>query len=397
MMRAAIALLSLFALPVQAGWEFSPPLEVGAAAGKKVFHHLESANRKALAESGGRVALVWEDNRTGDPRCWLALRKSGATAPFSPPQAVTAGECYEPVVQGMGGGRFVLGWEENGAVWIRMAGKGRALKLSRAEAAQISLAGVDERTFHAAWAEQAGAYKRIMTARIVLEADSLKIEYRAPLEDRLPNDEQAYPALAASADGSVLAVWEDRRFKHTMIMAAHSRDGRKFSLPYRLIDVPQARARTLGAGMGSMRPTLAACGESCLAALWLDKRDFLSGYDVFAAFSHDGGRSFGRNLKVQDSFGDNFAQWHASIAANRAGRVAAVWDDDRDGTPDVWLSDRNGNEFSDNVAVPGASGAGAQTDPVIHLDASGRLHIAWLERTESGGTRLWYASAVWKE
>lgn len=396
MMRAAIALLSLFALPVQAGWEFSSPLEVGAVAGKTVFHHLESANRKALAESGGRVALVWEDNRAGDSRCWLALRKSGATAPFSPPQAVTAGECYEPVVQSVGGG-FVLGWEENGAVWIRAAGKGRALKLSRGEAAQISLAGVDERTLHAAWAEQAGAYKRIMVARIVLGANGLKIEYSTPLEDRLPSDEQAYPALAASADGGVLAVWEDRRFRHTMIMAAHSRDGRKFSLPYRLIDVPQARARTLGAGMGSMRPTLAVCGETCLAALWLDKRDFLSGYDVYAAFSHNGGRFFGRNLKVQDSFGENVAQWHAAIAANRAGRVVAVWDDDRDGTPDVWLSEWNGKEFSDNVAVPGASGPGAQTDPVIHLDASGRLHLAWLERTESGGTRLWYASAVQKQ
>jgi len=395
-MRTAIALLSLFALPVQAGWEFSPPLEVGAAAGKTVFHHLESANRKALAESGGRVALVWEDNRAGAPRCWLAVRESGAGASFSPPQAVAAGECYEPVVLGMGGG-FVLGWEENGAVWIRAAGKGRPLKLSRAEAAQISLAGVDERTLHAAWAEQAGAYKRIMVARIALAADGLKIEYSAPLEERLPNDEQAYPALAASADGSVLAVWEDRRFKHTMIMAAHSGNGRKFSLPYRLIDVPQARARTLGAGMGSMRPTLAACGETCLTALWLDKRDFLSGYDVYAAFSHNGGRFFGRNLKVQDSFGENVAQWHASIAANRAGRVVAVWDDNRDGTSDVWLSDWNGNEFSDNVTVPGASGPGAQTDPVIHLDASGRLHLAWLERTESGGTRLWYASAVRKE
>jgi hypothetical protein len=132
-------------------------------------------------------------------------------------------------------------------------------------------------------------------------------------------------------------------------------------------------------------------------AAWLDKRDFLSGYDVYAAFSHDGGRSFSRNLKVQDSFGDNVAQWHAAIVADQAGRVVAVWDDDREGASDVWLSDWTGKDFGDNLAVPGASGAGAQSDPVVHLDGSGTLHVAWLEKTESGGTRLKYASAVWKE
>jgi hypothetical protein len=386
----------MFAMPIHAGWQFSPAVEVGAVNGKKVFHHLESANRKGLAESAGRVALVWEDNRDGEPRCWLAMREAGPAA-FSIPQAISAGECYEPVVQGVGNGRFVTAWEENGAVWIRPADKGQPHKLSRGEAAHVSLARGDERTLYAAWAEQSGDYKRIMIARLVLEAGGLKVEHSVPLEDRQPGDDQAYPTLAVNTDGSVAALWEDRRFKHTAMLVAYSTDGKKFGLPYRLIDVPQARARTLGAGMGSMRPTLASCGPDCLVAAWLDKRDFLSGYDVYAAFSKNGGRFFTRNLKVQDSFGDNISQWHAAIAANQSGRVVAVWDDERDGSPDVWLSDWNGDGFSDNLAVPGASGPGTQSDPVIHLDAAGTLHLAWLEKTEAGGTRLKYASAVWKD
>ena len=36
MKRAAVVLL-LLAMPVFAGWQFSPPIEVGAAAGKKIF------------------------------------------------------------------------------------------------------------------------------------------------------------------------------------------------------------------------------------------------------------------------------------------------------------------------------------------------------------------------
>lgn len=395
-MRLAAAILMLLALPAMASWQFSPALEVGATTGKKVFHHLESANRKGLGESAGRIALAWEDNRTGEARCWVAVREKRA-ATFSAPQSLSADECYEPVVAGMGQGQFVAAWEADGAVWAKPVGKGKMLKLSTAEAAQVTLARADEHTLYAAWAEMAGEYKRIMLARLSFYAGALKVEYSVPLEAQQPADEQAYPALAVSADGSVTVVWEDRRHKHTMMYVAHSSDGKAFAAPYRLIDVPQVRTINLGAGMGSMRPVLSSCGANCLIAVWLDKRDFLSGYDVFAAFSHDGGRAFGRNLRVQDSFGDNIAQWHAAIAGGQDGRVVAVWDDERDGSADLWLSDWNGSGFADNLAVPGGAGPGAQSDPVIHLDAAGVLHLAWLERTEAGGTRLMYSRAAWKE
>lgn len=395
-MKHSAAVLMLLAMPAFAGWQFSPAVEVGAAVDKTLFHHLESANRKGLGESGGRLALVWEDNRAGEPRCWLGVREKGAAA-FSAPQALSAGECYEPVVQGMGKGRFVAAWEADGAVWAKPDGKGQALRLSGEEAAHITLARADERTLYAAWAERAGEYKRIMFARLAFDAGGLKLEYGVPLEAQMPEDDQAYPAVAVSADGSVTVAWEDRRKRHTMILAAHSTDGRKFAAPYQLIDMPQVRTMNLGAGMGSMRPALARCGPRCLAAVWLDKRDFLSGYDVFAAFSDDGGRSFGRNFRVQDSFGDNMAQWHATVAADENGRVVAAWDDERDGTADVWLSNWNGREFGDDIAVPDASGPGTQSDPLLHVDAAGTLHAAWLERTEDGGTRLKYASAVWRD
>lgn len=386
----------LLAMPAFAGWEFSPAVEVGAAEGKKIFPHLESANRKGLASSAGRIALVWEDDRSGEPRCWLAVREKKAEN-FSAPQALGKGECYEPVVQGVGDGRFVAAWEEDGAVWAGVAGKDAALRLSKAEAGQVTLAKAGGRTLYAAWAEQAGNFRRIMVARLSLDASGLRLEYSVPVEHAAPTDDQAYPALAVNADGSLVAAWEDRRKKHTMILAAHSPNGRLFAPAYRLIDMPQVRTVNLGAGMGSMRPTVASCGANCMAAAWLDKRDFLSGYDVYAAFSLNGGAAFTRNLKVQDSFGDNIAQWHAAIAASQSGRVVVVWDDERDGSADVWLSDWKGSEFSDDLAVPGASGPGVQSDPVIHLDAADTLHLAWLERTESGGARLKYASAVWKE
>jgi hypothetical protein len=173
---------------------------------------------------------------------------------------------------------------------------------------------------------------------------------------------------------------------------SHSRDGRRFSASARLSDHQSGPVDGLGAGSGAMRPTLTAWGERGVAAVWLDKRDFLSGYDVYAAFDK-GARRFGRNLRVQDSFGDNMAQWHAKVVGDASGRLVALWDDARDGTPDVWLADWDGAAFGDNVAVPAAAGPGAQSDPAATLDADGFLHVVWLDHDEQAGTRIRYVRA----
>jgi hypothetical protein len=245
----------------------------------------------------------------------------------------------------------------------------------------------------AAWAEQAGRFRRIVVARLVLANDTLGVKQTQPVEAQLPSDEQGWPALAVAGDGSVTVAWEDRRDRHTVPLVSHSRDGQTFAPPARLTDHKSRSVDGLGAGTGAMRPTLATWGEQGVAAVWLDKRDFLSGYDVYAAFD-TGTRRFGKNLRVQDSFGDNMAQWHAQIVGDASGRLLALWDDARDGSPDVWLADWTGEAFGDNTAVPAASGPGAQTDPVATLDAAGNLHAVWLDRDEKTGTRIRYARAV---
>jgi hypothetical protein len=141
-----------------------------------------------------------------------------------------------------------------------------------------------------------------------------------------------------------------------------------------------------------MRPTLVPYGGNRLAAVWLDKRDFLSGYDVFAALSENGGLAWGTNVKAQDSFGDNIAQWHATAAGDSRGDLAIAWDDNRDGTPDVWLTWlKPGGGFADNVAPPPAAGPGSQTDPAMTMDDAGRLYLVWVERGADGATRLRFA------
>ena len=87
---------------------------------------------------------------------------------------------------------------------------------------------------------------------------------------------------------------------------------------------------------------------------------------------------------MQDAFGANQPQWHPAVAVASEGTIAVVWDDPRDGSPDLWLSWREDGVWSDDLAVPGASGPGEQDNPAIAFDAEGGLHLAWVERTPAG-------------
>src|SRR3569832_1888657 len=248
--------------------------------------------------------------------------KPAAAAGFFPENQLSQTESYEPVVVAMDGGRFVAAWVEAGKGHARLLPGGAPLNLSDAEAGQVTLAtGADK--LYAAGADKAGRRRRIVATRLDVAAGTLRTEPAQPVEAAMPTDEQGWPALAVAGDGSVTVAWEDRRDHHTVPLTSHSRDGHSFSPPVRLSDLPKGgglgRSLGLGASTGAMRPTLTAWGKLCVVAVWLDKHNFLSGYDVYAAFD-PGTRQFGANLKVQDGFGDNMAQWHEQIVGSADGR-----------------------------------------------------------------------------
>ncbi len=384
--------LTAFAAP----WTFSPPVDLTPLPAKGVYHHLEAAGRKSIAVGEGAVAVAWEDNRDGVSRCYLAVKPARA-ARFNAAMRVSGPhEGFEPSVAVLGKGRYAVGWEEDGAAWLRVEDGGRLsppLRLGGEEAGQVNVAYEAGTGLYAAWTERAGRFRQAWVARISVDGDRLAVEGAKPVEAATPRDEQLYPSLAVTAKGGVTVAWEDRREGHTRILYAYRDKDGGFAKPQALNEIQRGQAAALGLGRGSgaMRVALAAEGENGVAAVWSDKRDFLSGYDVYAAFSRDGGRGFGKNQQVQDSFGDNIAQWHPAIAANRSGRVAVAWDDDRDGSSDIWLAWAEGEGWSENLALPGASGPGAQSDPVLALDEEGNLHVAWVEKAGDGApTRIRY-------
>lgn len=387
-MRHGAALgLGLLALgPVQADWTFLPALEI--TAGKDMFHHLEASGRQALALSDGHVGIAWEDDRSGGPRCYLAVKAPGQ-AGFRE-QAFGRGECFAPGIAALPEGRFGLIWEDETGVkasLVQAGIPGPALDLA-GKGGQGSLAWHPAHGLLAAWSAPEGRWQRLWVARLKTDSGQPDLAAKQPLQAAPITDDQMYPALTATASGFALA-WEDRRLGHTVIFASRSQDGLAWLSPVRVSQntTGKAQGTDLGRGTGAMRPALASLGGEQVAVAWLDKRDFLSGYDVYAALPGNP-----KNAKVQDSFGDAIAQWHPAVAGNRQGQLVAAWDDDRDGTADIWITrlvPQGG--FGENQAPPPAAGPGAQTDPVVALDEAGNLHLAWVERDAGGRSSIRYS------
>jgi len=399
--RLMLCGLGLLALSpaIAAPWSFGEKITVAQTSKARTFHHVESAGRKNIAVSGDSVGVIWEDNHSGVPQVYVAFKTLQASAFESawrvsdaPHRAHTLA-AYEPVIVALGAGRFLMGWEQNSGVWVRSGGpKGLdpAVKLSRVAAGQITLA-TGTRGTYAGWAQQRGRHRQIVVAPLTIRGPDKAVRAGAarPVDPAPPVDEQLYPTLAVTTKG-VTVVWEDRRRGHTVLLKSFAESGKTFGAVTELNEVVQ-KSDTYGRGSGVTRATLAVFGADQVGAAWMDKRGMSTGYDIYSSISRDAGRHFGKNEIVQDSFGDNFTQWHPAISGAADGALVVAWDDDRDGSSDIQLSWNTADGWSEDLAVPPASGPGQQAHPSIAMDSRGNLHLIWLEYLEKDQpTRIFY-------
>ena len=383
-LRVGVSLL-LCAPAVAFAWAYSPAISVSELHQAHTFAHLESSGNRAIAISKDQIAITWEDNRSGKPEVYIAFKATNAKQ-FSPPLRVSdTAPAYEPALAGIGDGRFVVAWEANDQVWARVVGAQRtgvvqALSPQTAREATVSTGPAG--ALWLAWAAKAGGHYQIVAAHASLQGDQIRLAEVKPVESAVPTQDQLYPSIALTNTGSIIG-WEDRRYGHTRLFTAFAPSGKWFGPLRQLNQLRAKRSSTYGNGTGAMRVVLASDGDQQVLACWLDKRDFAEGYDVYAATSRDGGNSFSRNEKVEDMLGANTPQWHAVSAMDSQGHVVVAWDDQRDGSPDVWLSWRTPAGWSDNESPAGARGKGNQSNPAIVFDAAGRLHLAFLVRGEA--------------
>ncbi|WP_018233585.1 hypothetical protein [Thioalkalivibrio thiocyanodenitrificans] len=388
---------AVLAAPLQAQWQFGEPRWPGGEPRAGIFHQLDGTARRHVAVDEGHAAVVWSDNRDGGYQVRAAFRPLSDGGAFGDVETLSEGdEAYHPVVVALGDGRFGFAWEQDERVWMRIAGPGGAgpaVRVDEAESTQPALGAHPEHGVVAAWTRRENGVLRVVSAPVAVDADAVvRIGEAAPVDPEPAARDQIYPTVAVTHAGVVVA-WEDRREGHTRlhyVFRAHDGD---FGSLQDLNDRREGpRSQIYGAGSGVTRVALAARGDR-VAAVWMDKRDYQSGYDVFSALSDDGGRSFGANEMVQDLFGAEIPQWHPAIAVDPDGLPVALWDDPREDTPDVWMSWRASGGWSDDVEVAPAYGPGAHTRPAAAFGPDGRLHIVWTSRTEDGLSRLGYVEA----
>lgn len=396
LLGCVLALLPFYAQATER-WDFTHKVGLGSAPVDGVFHHLEGSGRKHIAVSGNQVGVVWEDNSSGDPQVYLALKPVSQNQ-FGPAIKLSQGqEAFEPAIAAIPGERFVVVYEQDSAVYVRLKtldGLSDSIKLSSSSAAHASIASYADQ-LAVIWREKNQQGYSLLVSRLRVGKDNhLLIGAIHQVEpDPLP-EPVLMPGISLN-ESSLCVVWEDRRAGHTRLLYSYSDLADiKFSEPISLNEFYSNR-NEYDKGNGVTRVAIAGLGSDEVLASWMDKRLGGKGYAIYAAFGSAADESFGPNERVQGNDGSELPHYNPAVAGNWAGDFVIAWDDNRRGDSDIWLSSYNENsEWSEDYSPTVTSGAGEQTQASLALDEAGGLHMVWVERgATQSPSRLWYGYA----
>ncbi len=140
--------------------------------------------------------------------------------------------------------------------------------------------------------------------------------------------EQTAPVVTVTNGNEVFAVWQDSRSSPawSAIYSSRSFNNGTTWAPNKRVDDPIFNSsRPQG-------PAVAVSRNGTILITWQDNRRNTLDYDIFFAKSYDGGVTFKKNVKVDDSKSSP-ASWQErpSVAVTLGGTVYIAWTDDRTG------------------------------------------------------------------
>jgi hypothetical protein len=222
---------------------------------------------------------------------------------------------------------------------------------------------------------------------------AVRVDAGAPDPLAAHDDNKWGPTLTVSRATAFLA-WADFRNYNWDIFVARSDDGgSSWGANVRVDDFD-------GFERIDERPTLALDRRGPLHVVWTDLRAREPDTNIFYARSDDGGTSFTPNTQLDgskvgfDPDADTPTnQWHPSLAADR-GRLFVAWQDNRLGNNDIFFTTSfdGGATFApaERVDDTGA-GASEQSRPVLAIARRGRLcYVAW-EDDRNGTSDIYLA------
>lgn len=226
-------------------------------------------------------------------------------------------------------------------------------------------------------------------------AAAIRVDAGAPVPLAAHQDNKWCPTIAA-AGRDVWIAWADFRNYNWDVFLARSGDrGATFGPNVRIDDFP-AIERV------NERPVLAPDRHGRLHAAWTDLRAREADTNVFYTRSDDGGATFGPNRQLDDSrtgFDPDTDtptnQWFPTMVADR-GKLFVAWQDDRLGNDDIFFatSADGGETFAAAERVDDTgSGRSAQTRPSLALQGRGnrRRCLVAYEDDRDGTRDVWLA------
>jgi len=183
-----------------------------------------------------------------------------------------------------------------------------------------------------------------------------------------------FPSIAVDTNGDIYVVFHEERGNPDIYFAKSTDGGASFG--------PNVRVDDSGSSLTQQAmPSIAVDANGDIYVTWRDERNLGGGrLDIYFAKSTDGGNSFGRNVRVDDTGSSTSSQDEPSIAVDANGNICVAWGDYRNGNKDIYFAKSTdaGASFGTNIRVDDTgSSSSRQAEPSIAVDTNGNINIAW--------------------
>ena len=196
------------------------------------------------------------------------------------------------------------------------------------------------------------------------------------------------PAVCRDAAGTLYVAYRDRRDPNPQSTLPHP--GRillRYSNDNGLTFLPAGAEVRLDAGDSgptqseSQAPALACGGAGVVVAVWQDRRN--GDDDIFFTLSTDGGATWSAESRVDDApAGADAVAPKVAVAEGTPRRIYVAWEDDRDGSADLYfsVSSDDGTSWSASRRIDEGVDPGTVAVEGWDLDADGtEVTMAWVD------------------
>jgi hypothetical protein len=208
----------------------------------------------------------------------------------------------------------------------------------------------------------------------------LSFDTNVRVDDDTIGASQTNPTMAINGN-TVYVTWQDDRLGDYNIRFAKSTNGGDtFGPSVRVDDSTQGNQQY---------PSIMVAGNGDIYIVWQDNRRTLASgdYDIYFSKSTDGGATFNTNVRVDSTGSSDYDQKYPKIAIGSGNNIYVVWQDSRNGDWDIYFtrSTNAGSSFNTNIRIDHTSLGPDQVFPEIGADSSGNVYVIW-EDDRNGAT-----------